>query len=144
MAKFTVREAIAKDADQIAGLLRALGYPNTPTFAQQKIEELSQSVSDTVLVAEGEGRVVGFTHLHLAELFHERGRLGRIMALVVTDDARRSGVGKMLMSSLEVLARNAGCVKLEVTSGAGRHGAHAFYHRLGYTEEPKRFVKTLK
>lgn len=143
MAKYAVREASAQDAGQIAGLLKMLGYPNTPAFARHKIERLSQSASDAVLVAEGDGRVVGVAHLHLAELFHQKGRLGRIMALVVTDDVRRSGVGKMLVRSLEALARNAGCVKLEVTSGAGRRGAHGFYRRLGFGEEPKRFVKML-
>jgi GNAT superfamily N-acetyltransferase len=65
------------------------------------------------------------------------------MALVVADCARRSGVGKRLVRSLEKLARDAGCVKMEVTSGAHREGAHAFYGELGYIEEPKRFVKVL-
>lgn len=144
MANFTIREATDQDAEQIAGLLQALGYPNTLAFARQKIAALSQHAGDVVLVAEASGRVIGVAHLHVAELFHEAGMIGRIMALVVTDRARRSGVGRRLMRSLEKLARNAGCVKMEVTSGAHREGAHSFYESLGYFEEPKRFVKVLR
>jgi N-acetylglutamate synthase-like GNAT family acetyltransferase len=143
MEELTIREASGHDAGQIAGLLKELGYANTPSFAQQKLKSLSQSDRDIVLVAERESTVVGVAHLHLAELFHETGSLGRIMALVVTDDLRQAGVGTRLMRSLEALARRAGCVKMEVTSGAQRHGAHEFYQKLGYVEEPKRFVKML-
>jgi len=134
---------VDQDADQIAGLLKALGYPKTPDFVRQKMAALSQNAGDFLLVGEASGRVIGVAHLHVAELFHEAGRLGRIMALVVTDHARRSGVGRSLMRSLERLARDAGCVKMEVTSGAHREGAHAFYESLGYLQEPKRFVKVL-
>ena len=143
MANFIIREAVDQDADQIAGLLKALGYPKTPDFVRQKMAALSQNAGDFLLVGEASGRVIGVAHLHVAELFHEAGRLGRIMALVVTDHARRSGVGRSLMRSLERLARDAGCVKMEVTSGAHREGAHAFYESLGYLQEPKRFVKVL-
>jgi N-acetylglutamate synthase-like GNAT family acetyltransferase len=144
MSAFIIREALAKDADPIADLLKELGYPSTAAFARHKIAALSASASDTVLVAEGQGRVVGVAHLHLAELFHEKGLLGRVMAIVVNEEARQAGVGTKLMSSLEELARDTGCVKMEVTSGIQRDWAHAFYRKLGYIEEPKRFVKVLE
>jgi GNAT superfamily N-acetyltransferase len=54
------------------------------------------------------------------------------------------GVGKALMSSLETAAQEAGCTKIEITSGTQRDGAHAFYTRLGYSEKPKRFLKSLR
>ncbi len=65
------------------------------------------------------------------------------MALVVASKHKRSGIGRKLLTALEIVARDAGCTKLEVTSGAGRGDAHAFYEALGYAERPKRFVKTL-
>ncbi|KPL19643.1 MAG: hypothetical protein AMJ92_02175 [candidate division Zixibacteria bacterium SM23_81] len=144
MSAFTIKEALAKDAGPIADLLKELGYARTLAFARRKITVLSRSDSDTVLVAEVQGRVVGLAHLHLAELFHEKGLLGRVMAIVVNKEARQAGVGTKLMSSVEKLARDAGCVKMEVTSGIQRDWAHAFYRKLGYIEEPKRFVKVLE
>ncbi len=144
MADFLTRKAVFEDAEQTAGLLGELGYPNTAAFARSKIVELSKSDNDTLLVAEADGALIGVAHLHVSELLHEPGRLGRIMAIVVRDSHRRSGVGRKLMTSLEALARGAGCIKMELTSGVHRDGAHAFYENLGYVEKPRRFVKVLE
>lgn len=143
MRKSTIREAVIEDAAHIAGLLKELGYPSTPAFAQSKIVELSKSDSDTVLVAETDGRVIGVAHLHIAELFHEPGRLGRVMAIVVKNDYRGLGVGQKLITLIENTARKAGCTKMELTSGIHRDDAHIFYKNLGYIEKPKRFLKIL-
>lgn len=133
----------ARDAGAVAKLLGDLGYPNTPAFAQAKLELLSQSPDDWVRVAERAGRVVGVGHLHVAELFHQPGRVGRVMAIVVAADCRRLGVGRKLMTSLEALAEQAGCTKLELTSAAHREDAHAFYDSLGYAEGLRHFVKPI-
>jgi GNAT superfamily N-acetyltransferase len=139
--KLNIRLAKPQDAAVIAGLLSELGYPNVSAFVRDKLAVLG--TSDTVLVAEDEGEVLGFAHLHVSELFHAPGRIGRIMALAVTASHRRAGAGRGLMIFLERLARQAGCVKLEVTSSIQRKGAHAFYEQMGYQEEPRRFVKML-
>jgi len=138
-----LRRATAKDASQIACLLEELGYPRATHFYRSKIATLSRSRSDVVIVAENSGKVIGMAHLHTAEMIHEAGRLGRIMALVVQRRFRRLGVGRELMRHLESTCRSAGCVKVEVTSGDQRKGAHEFYRKLGYVEKPKRFVKRL-
>jgi len=144
MGELKIRRPVAQDADQIAGLLKELGYPHNAEFAKSKIAELSKSESDTVLVAEVDGKVIGVAHLHIAELFHEPGRLGRVMALVVTNNHRSAGVGRKLMMSLETIARNSGCIKMEITSAIHRNDTHAFYKSLGYTEKPRRFIKLLE
>jgi len=141
MKKLKIREARPQDCAVIAGLLSELGYPNTSAFVRDKLAALD--ASDTVLVAEGAGEVLGFAHLHVSELFHEPGRIGRIMALAVTELNRRAGVGRELIATLERIARQTGCVEMEVTSGIRRQGAHAFYERMGYLEEPKRFMKRI-
>ena len=138
-----LRKAVVKDAKRIADLLKELGYPNIPAFAKSKISRLSKSKNDSVLVAEINREVIGAAHLHIAELFHEPGRLGRIMALVITKNCRQQGIGQKLMASLETIARKAGCIKMEVTSAVHRDSAHIFYKKLGYSEQPKRFVKPL-
>ena len=96
MKEFTIRKAVVEDADQIAVLLGDLGYPNTPAFAKSKIVELSKSRSDSVFVAEADNRVVAVAHLHIAELLHEPGRLGRIVAIVVSNKYLRRGVGRKI------------------------------------------------
>ncbi len=144
MEEFTIRKAVVENADQIAVLLGGLGYPNTPAFAKSKIVKLSKSSSDSVFVAEADNRVVAVAHLHIAELLHEPGRLARIIAVVVTNNYLRRGVGRKFVALLETISRDTGCTKMELTNSIHRKGAHAFYKSLGYIEEPKRFVKVLE
>jgi GNAT superfamily N-acetyltransferase len=143
MAEIIVKNAESKDAEQLSGLLGELGYPNTPEFAKEKIASLTTSDCDILLVAETEGLVIGAAHLHIAQMFHEKGKLGRIMALVVTDRHRFIGVGKKLMATAEAMAIDGGCSKMEVTSAMHRDPAKKFYEGLGYTEKRRRFIKHL-
>lgn len=143
MKEVKIRKAVIGDAEGVAVLLGELGYPNTVNFAKEKIAELSKSKIDFVYVAEIEGKVVAFSHMHIAKMFHEPGKLGKILAIVVSKDYKRVGIGKKLLSFLEDKARNAGCIKMELTSSAHRRGAHKFYKNIGYYEKPKRFLKKL-
>ena len=143
MSETDIRPATTGDAEQVAGLLGELGYPSASGFAEDKLGALSASPGDTVLVAEREGQVVGVVHLHAGELFHELGKLGRVMAIIVHPGSRHHGVGRRLMEAVEQAATQAGCNKVEVTSGIYREGAHRFYRSLGYAETSKRFVKSL-
>jgi GNAT superfamily N-acetyltransferase len=144
MKKVNIREAVVGDARKIAILLKELGYPNTIEFAKAKIKELSNSKIDFVYVAEVDDKVVAFAHLHIAKMMHEPGKLSRVMAIVVSKDYKRVGIGEKLMFFLEDKARDAGCIKMELTSSSHRRGAHKFYKNLGYIEKPKRFLKKLE
>ena len=141
MKGLTIREARIKDAEQISYLLDELGYPNSRSFSESKIRKLSKSNNDVVVVAVKDNKVVGVAHLHNAELFHEMGKIGRIMAIVIDKNHQRIGVGKRLTRYLEKIARDNGCAKMEVTDNIRRNSAHEFYQKLGYLEKPKRFIK---
>ena len=143
MKKTNIRNAKFADALRIAELLGQLGYPNTADFARSKVSELERSPEDVLLVAERDGVVVGAAHLHLTRLLHERGRMGRVAALVVSENARRLGIGRALMGAAERIAGESGCTRMELTSNVLRDEAHAFYRALGYVESPRRFVKRL-
>ena len=143
MAGVKVRLAEPNDAERIAALLTELGYPNAAASGRPRLAALSKGELDWVLVAAGQGEVVGVAHLHAADLLHRPGRTGRIMAMVVANGWRRRGVGRKLVDTLECIARRAGCVRAEVTSRAARTDAHAFYTALGYVHTPKRFLKPL-
>ncbi len=138
-----MRRAAAGDAAAVASLLAELGYPNSPAFAGEKLAALAASDADAVFVAEEAGVVVAVGHVHAATMFHAPGKLGRVMALVVSEERRRRGLASALMAELEDWARGIGCTKMEITSGAHRPGAHDFYERLGYEEKPRRFVKDM-
>ena len=144
MRGLVIRQASKADAPSIGVLLGELGYPQRAGFVEDKISLLARQEDDSTLVAELDGEIVGVAHLHVAPVLHESGHLGRVTALVVTRDRRHMGIGKALMSSLDTAARQAGCTKMEITSGTQRDGAHEFYKHLGYCQKPKRFLKSLR
>ena len=141
-AATTVREARDDDRAAILGLLAELGYPADAETVDRRLGRVGREPSVRMLVAEQDGRIVAFASLHVLHLI-ERAPLGRISAIVVTEPARRGGVGVALVERLEGEARAMGCDRLEVTSGEWRVDAHDFYRELGYEETSKRFIKSL-
>jgi ribosomal protein S18 acetylase RimI-like enzyme len=66
----------------------------------------------------------------------------RITALIVGRNARRRGVGRLLMEHAAQIAVAEGCEFVELTSAADRTDAHAFYRSIGYEANSLRFRKS--
>jgi GNAT superfamily N-acetyltransferase len=64
--------------------------------------------------------------------------------LVTDEKLRSSGVGKLLMDHLQVIARAAGCSSCTLDSGTQRQQAHKFYFREGLVVTSFHFSKPLK
>lgn len=135
------RDALDADAASIATLLEQLGYRASEQLVCEKIGLLGASPMDAVLVVEDEGAIIGVISLHVFELFHQIGRIGRITSLVVSESARGKGVGALLVSKADSFFCALGCVRAEVTSGDHRPTAHAFYRNQGYAPDERRFIK---
>jgi GNAT superfamily N-acetyltransferase len=144
MRNFMVRQVEERDTAQVAELMAELGYPVPAELMKQKIQEILLSDIDCAYVAEHEGHIIGVISVHALPLFHAAGSLGRITALVVSSAYQRAGVGSKLVEAAEAFARDKGCVKMEVTSGGHREGAHNFYKRAGYEQTAHgRFIRGL-
>lgn len=133
--------ATIDDADSIAALMHQLGYPTTKALVQIKLAAFAGRAMDRVLVAREDGSVVGVISLHVQDLFHQEGCLGRITSFVINERARGRGVGGMLVRAADDFFVASGCRRAEVTSGDHRPMAHAFYQQQGYQEDERRFVK---
>ncbi|WP_235195286.1 GNAT family N-acetyltransferase [Pseudomonas brassicacearum] len=94
-----------------------------------------------MLLAQDGENIVGVISLHVLELFHQPGRLGRITSLVVDDNFRGQGVGAKLVAAADAFFTSQLCIRAEVTSSDHRIEAHTFYQRLGYAADERRFVK---
>ncbi|MEV0407697.1 GNAT family N-acetyltransferase [Actinoallomurus sp. NPDC050550] len=141
-----IRDAVDADAPVIAELLTQLGYPSTVEDAAARIAEWRESPLSRVVVATLDARVVGVLAFHAIPFFERAGRRGRVVSLVVGEEARGHGIGARLMSFIETEARRLGCEDLELTSSRHRSGAHAFYRNLGFEDachRSARFVRPL-
>jgi GNAT superfamily N-acetyltransferase len=128
-----VRPARTEDAAAIAALADQLGYPCTPTQAEQRLRGVLPDPQHGLFVAEtAEGRVVGWVHV-FAYACLESDLRAEVAGLVVGKSHRGTGVGRLLMQQAEQWAREKGLAVVGLRSNVIRTQAHAFYERLGYT-----------
>lgn len=143
MATIAIRDGIVEDAAMIAQLLDELGYPSAPEGVRQRLARLLPRDDTRIFVAERGAQVLGVLGLHRMPVLTEVNDIAMIIALVVADEARRTGVGRTLLERAEDEARLWRCGRIMVTSAERRGEAHAFYERMGYTHTGRRFVKVI-
>ena len=105
------------------------------------VEEALASTADdrAVLVAEREGRVLGF--VTVAEQEHWSGGLDAYIGeLAVDRDAERGGVGRALVDAARAWAAGRGLSRLVLATGAANAGARSFYAAQGFEEEDVRLT----
>ena len=140
-----IREATFGDAAEIAELSGQLGYPSTAAQADQRLRGVLKSTEHAAFVADaGNGELAAFVGLQIMRTLEADPR-AEVTALVVREDYRSQGVGKMLMERAEEWARAQNCVMIGLRSNVIRERAHAFYQRLGYQHQKtqKAFRKAL-
>ena len=106
--------------------------------------ELLDDPAHVFLAAEGElGNVDGFIHLRMEPQLHHTGLVAEVMELAVAEGARNHGVGARLLHAAEDVARQRGCLQIEVACNQLRHRAHAFYEREGLHNFHYKFSRPL-
>ena len=137
-----VREAKPSDADEIVKLNRLLG---ADVDAKAVVKGLKNLARDdlTPLVATLDKKVVGVCAIHRMVTIHRDRPVGRIGHLVVAEEVRGQGIGRMLTEGAELRLKKLGCGIIEVTSNDRLAKAHAFYRHMGYERTSMRFVKEL-
>ena len=147
-AAVTVREARAEDWPAIGRLLAELGRPEAVGTegepALREVYERYLARTDVIgLVAEIDGRVVGFCDLEYRARLNFEPAEAWIPDLIVAENARSRGAGRALLARAEELARARGCWGMSLESATWRERAHAFYVREGWTDSGKAFTKPL-
>ena len=140
-----VRSAVAADAERIAILAGQLGYPSTVETVLRQLPRIQSSPEHAVFVAEApDGLVIGWLHVH-AHHFVANDPRAEIGGLVVDENSRNAGVGRLLMEQAEQWARDKGYREVVLRSNVIRERAHKFYESLGYsvTKTQKHFRKAL-
>lgn len=136
-----IREGVVSDAQILAQLLGDLDYPNTPEAIAERVVKMATNPDSCLLVAEADGKVVGFISLHYIPQIALAGEFCRISYLCVSDQCRGGGIGQKLLDEAERMAAERGCDRMEVHSHTRRVRAHQFYARAQYEESPKYLLK---
>ena len=137
-----IRAAMKEDADAVYGLMRQLSRHDftTEQFRDCYLYNLEKGC---VLVYEEDdiacGCVIYNIHYHL----HFSHKTAEIVNLVVDKKVRDRGIGKELLTAVERIAADSGCVCIEVASGKYRKDAHRFYYREGFMCDHYKLTKEL-
>jgi GNAT superfamily N-acetyltransferase len=141
LVELTIRDACPGDAEALVALVRQLGYPTSADAIRERVERLSSSDTDRLVVAELDGEIVGLASLHISLSIAYDGSAAKLSAIVVDERHRRGGIGQALVEEMEREAERRGCCLVFLTTAVRREDAHAFYDRIGFEETGRRFSK---
>lgn len=142
-----VRLIRAADAAEVKRICESsLGHRTDEALIARRIGELSADPAFYLAVWEDEAThaVLGFLQAQTYPLLY--GESGwNLIALAVAPEARGTGIGRALLSSLEAHARARGARFVRLNSRVEREDAHGFYLHLGYQcdKTQKRFIRRL-
>ncbi len=123
-------------ADDRLGGTRELVADPPPASYYAAFDDIAADPNNQILVACEGHTVVGTLQLTFTPSLSYRGGRRATVESVRTDAARRGqGIGTALMRAAIELARERGCVLMQLTTHATRTDAHRFYERLGFRRE---------
>ena len=138
-SKKKVREANVEDAAEICSLARELAEtvgdsPPTEEAVRARLEELLDEPRARVLVAENEDGIVGGASFWIKPDLAHGDTVVEVPMLVVAEDHRRAGVGKLLMEEVRDVASENDASQIELVATRGNVAAREFYRYLGFVE----------
>lgn len=138
MSAIRIRSADESDASLIVSFVRKLAI-----FEKEPVENVKLTEADVlrdgfgqhsrfeVLIAELDGTPAGFA-LFFPNYSTWEGRPGLYLEDIFVEDAARTrGIGRKLIAALARLARERGCVRIDL-SVLDWNPARGFYRRLGF------------
>jgi GNAT superfamily N-acetyltransferase len=89
------------------------------------------------VAANEDGRLIGYVAVHWLPYLFLSGPEGFISELFVAETARSSGVGKLLLQTVESEAKERGCSRLQLINFKNRESyQRKFYQKAGWEERP--------
>jgi ribosomal protein S18 acetylase RimI-like enzyme len=138
-SNYKVREANVEDAAEICGLASELAETvgdEAPTekATRARLEELLDEPRARVLVAENEARIVGGVSFWIKPDLAHGDTVVEVPMLVVAEDHRRAGVGRLLMEEVRNIASDNDASQIELVATRANVTAREFYCSLGFVE----------
>jgi len=132
-----MREALEGDLPGVLSLYARLGQDDgsvLPLDMATRVYWKMKSYPDyKIHVALSDGRVIGtFALLVMDNLGHLGTPSAVLEDVVVAEELRGQGIGKLMMDYANSLCRQKGCYKMAFSSNINRDAAHRFYESLGF------------
>jgi ribosomal protein S18 acetylase RimI-like enzyme len=134
-----VREATTRDAPDIQRLARELAETvgdaaPVEEAVRKRLEELLETPRARVLVIENERGIVGAASFWIKPDLAHGDVVVEVPMLVVAEDYRRSGAGRLLMEEVRSVASENGASLIELVATTANVVAREFYRSLGFVE----------
>jgi ribosomal protein S18 acetylase RimI-like enzyme len=141
MDKVTFRTAIIDDlpdivrmlADDFLGARREQYTDPLPDSYVRAFREIETDENNRLIVAEMEGKVVGTLQLTLTPSISFRGgKRATVESVRVDERFRGTGIGRKMMLFAIAVAKDKGCISMQLTTNGDRTDAQRFYRQLGF------------
>jgi ribosomal protein S18 acetylase RimI-like enzyme len=131
------------DAPALAALMCELDYETTRAEMRQRLKSILRDARFRTFVAEINNTVCGMIGTLTHPSYEHDDLSAKIVALVVSKNQRRSGIGRALVFAAEKDFAERKVTRVSLTTRFTRKGAHQFYEALGYSRTGFRFAKDL-
>jgi len=138
-----IRAATAAEAPGLAAFLTAAGHVIDPRVLAERLAALRDTPS-AALVAVRWGPQSGLVVFHWYRTLQAQRPIAQITTLVVSEEERRRGVGRLLIKAAAQAARTAGCGDLEIATTSAALSLREFCRATGFAEAGQRFVRSLR
>ena len=120
-----------------------LGYKCELDRLNRRINEMLKRGSYQIFVACDGDKVVGYIGCVSYLAFELENEGMKIIALAVSKEYRRKGIGTQLLKTAEQWATENNIEVILLNSGLPREDAHAFYESQGYFKKSYGFIKRI-
>jgi len=151
-SKVKLRHSKATDVKSIIELQAQLDRPlpkdryETKKF-QKVIKNYIQSNSIKgnrgIILATTDSKIIGLVSFVLLERLNQPFREFWIPELVVSEEYRNQGIGKLLIQKCESIAKRKKCYRIRLESRNDRIDSHSFYKKIGFQQIALAFEKTM-
>ena len=137
--EISIRHISKEDASAITTLSYQLGYPLSPEQILQNISAVIENKDHDAFVAVYGDKIIGWIGVaHAIQI--ESPPFCEVRGLVVDDQYRNQGIGKMLVEKAKQWGRENTNDKLRLRCNVKRTETQLFYQHLGFRETKQQKV----
>lgn len=138
-----IRAATSADAPGLAELFASVGPSVAPRLLAERLDVVLKQPG-VVLIASEWGPPSGAIAVHWRRTLNADGPVARVDHLLVAPDARRRGIGRLLLKAAAQSARSARCATLELSTDGGEITLAAFCEATGFSLVGRDYARPLR